>query len=133
MIPVSSTSGASAAISSGLTIRLAIDHEEIAAALDPEFLIHLAREALHHFDAQLGQLDVDRSGELVADAARVQSCRPESEHLTRFEDDDVGTAPLGEMVGGACPHYPAADDDDVGSGLHDGTDWFSEFSIATIC
>ena len=101
-----------------LQISLSVEKKQIAASIDAELLVHLLREALHHGDAQLRELDVDCGGELISNAAGVEARRAETEHVAGFEDDYVRAAALGEMIRGAGAHDSAADDNDVGACFH---------------
>jgi hypothetical protein len=55
----------------------------------------------------------------MADAARVPSGRSGREHLLALEQDDVGDAAAGQMIGDARAHAAAADDHDVSGWFHD--------------
>ena len=76
-------------------------------------------ELAEELDAVLPDLHQGGRGVELRDQAGGEGQLPRGQ-VELFDQDDVGPAKLGEMVGDAHPHDSAADDDDTSLVLHDG-------------
>ena len=96
------------------TSRLGGEHEEVADLLVVDLPARPLLEALVGLQAALGDLDVQRVGELRAQTARGLRRRAAGQ-LVALEQDDLRSG-LGEVERGADAHDASAHDHDVGTG-----------------
>src|SRR4029450_2854343 len=96
----------------GLHVIRAIEQEEIADLVEVDLGAGTFSEALERLESAQADRDVERIGELRANAACSTAGRPARE-LVALEEADVG-AGLREVERDARPDHAAPDDDDVG-------------------
>ena len=93
-------------------VLLAVEEEEVADLMEVDLGAGPLAETREGVDAAQPDRDVERVGELRAEAAGRTARRPARE-LIALEEADVDSG-LGEVEGDARPDHAASDDDDLG-------------------
>ena len=93
-------------------VLLAVEQEQVADLVEVDLRARALAEARERLDAAQADRDVERVGELRAEAAR-GAARRSARELVALEEADVD-ARLGEMERDARADHAASDDDDVG-------------------